>query len=133
MYDTRMTPERDITTALEAVPEIVFAYLFGSRAAGNAHAASDVDVAVYVRDVVDPIEERLRLLGLLDRALHIDTIDLVVLNTAPLSLAGRILTTRKVLIDRDPPHRHLYESLTARQYADFHFREHRLLNAMSHG
>lgn len=55
------------------------------------------------------------------------------LNAAPLSLAGRILTTRKALVDRQPHQRHLFESLTARQFADFRFREHRLLEMMTRG
>ena len=123
-----------VTAALSADPSVVFAYLFGSRATGKAHLKSDVDVAVYLRPDVDLFEERLRLMGVLQRALGPQTVDLVVLNDAPLSLAGRILRTRLVLLDRDPAARHRYESLTARQFFDFRFRERRLLDAMAgHG
>ena len=68
---------------------------------------------------------------MLERVLGTAAIDLVVLNNAPLSLAGRILTTRQVLVDHQPYQRHLFESLTGRKFVDFRFREHRLLEAMS--
>jgi len=47
---------------------------------------------------VDAFEARLRLLGLLQTRLGTEAVDLVVLNTAPLSLEGRILMTRHVLV-----------------------------------
>jgi predicted nucleotidyltransferase len=77
-----------ITAALDADADVVFAYLFGSQATSRATPASDVDVAVYLRANADPFESRLRLMGVLEHALGTDAIDLVVLNTAPLSLAG---------------------------------------------
>lgn len=47
-------PHRDLTdrirSVLRARPEVVFAYLFGSRAEGSPHGASDVDVAVYLEE-----------------------------------------------------------------------------------
>lgn len=120
-----------IVAALAADPDIVFAYLFGSQATGQARAGSDVDVAAFIRPEADPFETRLRLMGVLEAAVRHDAVDLVVLNSAPISLAGRILTTRRVLVDRDPAQRHRYESLTAREFFDFRFREHRLLETMA--
>ena len=129
-----MTPDLTrLEAALAGEPDVLFAYLFGSQATGGSHPSSDVDVAVFLRDGADPFETRLQLLGVLERALGTDAIDLVVLNTAPLSLAGRILTTRRVLVDSEPHRRHLYESLTGRMYCDFRFREKRLLAMMSAG
>ena len=83
-----------------------------------------------VADTADPFELRLRLLDHLQRALGTQGVDLIVLNTAPVSLAGRLLGSRQVLVDRDPPVRHCYESRVAREFADFRFREHRLLTEM---
>jgi uncharacterized protein len=120
-----------IVAALAGDPEIVFAYLFGSQATGKARAGSDVDVAAFIRPEADAFETRLRLIGVLQAATHRDEVDVIVLNAAPISLAGRILTTRRVLVDRDPAARHRYESLTAREFFDFRFREHRLLEAMA--
>lgn len=45
---------RDLTERVRSVlrgrPEVVFAYLFGSRAEDRAHGTSDVDVAVYLSE-----------------------------------------------------------------------------------
>jgi hypothetical protein len=123
-----------VERALSADADIVFAYLFGSHATGTAGPTSDVDVDVYLRPGVDAFEARLRILGRLQQVLRSDAVDLVILNTAPLSLAGRILRQRQVLIDRAPFERHQYESLTSRMFIDFRVREHRLLSAMTaHG
>jgi predicted nucleotidyltransferase len=116
--------------ALEAAcPAIVFAYLFGSAATGRASARSDVDIAIYVSGNADPHEAGLEAARVAALHLGTDAVDLVVLNTAPLSLAGRVLGTRRVLIEREPFRRHQYESLTARMFHDFRLREHRLLAA----
>ena len=72
-------------------------------------------------------------MGILQGAVGREAIDVVVLNTAPVSLAGRVLTTRRVIVDTDPYARHRYESRTAREFADFRFREHRLLAGMVTG
>jgi hypothetical protein len=44
-------------------------------------------------------------------------------------VAGRVLLTRQVLLDRNPYARHRYESCTARLFQDFRIRERRLLAA----
>jgi hypothetical protein len=49
--------------------------------------------------------------------------DLVILNTAATSLAGRILQQRRVLVDKEPPRRHTYESVTLREFFDFRIKE----------
>jgi hypothetical protein len=61
------------------------------------------------------------------RHLGTDAIGIVLLNTAPVSLAGRVLTSRRVVLDRVPFARNRFESLTARLFQDFRIREHRLL------
>lgn len=120
-----------IVDVLTKDPRVTFAYLVGSRAAGTAHAKSDVDVAVFLAAGAEPFETRLELLDSLGRHLGGRPVDLIILNTAPVSLAGRLLASRRVLVDRHPPVRHRYESLTAREFSDFRVREHRLLEAMT--
>lgn len=44
------TVEQRVRSVLEQRSEVAFAYLFGSRASGRTHGASDVDVAVYLRE-----------------------------------------------------------------------------------
>lgn len=107
--------------------DVDFAYLFGSAASGRLTARSDVDVAIHVAGGADGQSARLDVARALSAHLGTDAVDLVVLNTAPLSLAGRILAGRRVVLDRAPFIRHCYESRIARLFHDFRIREHRLL------
>lgn len=113
--------------ALARCPGIVFAYLFGGAARGALRPLSDVDVAVYLDEATDLVEGRLEAIGIVTKHLGTDEVDLVVLNTAPTALVGRILQTRRVVCDRDPFLRHRFESLALRKFLDFRILEHRLL------
>jgi uncharacterized protein len=104
---------------------IVFAYLFGGLARNRQTVLSDVDIAIYVRNMKKL--DYLDLLGKISDTLGIDGVDLIILNTAPISLAGRVLQGRKVLVDKDPFLRHQYESLALREYFDFSIKERDLL------
>ena len=112
-----------------ACPTIEFAYLFGSAGAGRTTPPSDIDLAIYVAEFADPHSVRLETSRVAARHLQTDAIDVVPLNTAPVALAGRVLTSRRVIVDRWPFVRHRYESRTARLFQDFRIREHRLLAA----
>jgi predicted nucleotidyltransferase len=108
-------------------PDVLFVYLFGSASTGLLTPRSDVDVAVFVAPGADAHTTRLTVARVAARQLGTDAIDVVLLNTAPISVAGRVLGSRRVLLDRDPHARHRYESATARLFQDFRIREHRLL------
>ncbi|MBI9084269.1 MAG: nucleotidyltransferase domain-containing protein [Desulfobacterales bacterium] len=98
--------------------DVAFAYLFGSRAAGRTSPMSDYDFAVYLTKTPFS-EKRFDILGDLMGLLKTDDIDLVVLNTAPISLRMRILQKRIILADNNPYTRHNFESLTMRESFDF--------------
>lgn len=109
-------------------PDVDFAYLFGSTSTGRLPLRGDVDVAIHVAgDRADLHVLRLDVAGAVASHLGTDAVDVVLLNTAPISLAGRVLLTRRVLLDRVPFARHRYESIVARMFQDFRIREHRLL------
>lgn len=116
-----------ISRAFDPIPDVVFAYLFGSHATGSAGPLSDVDVAVYLEEGADLDRRRLDVIGALTAHLGSDAVDVVVLNSAPIALAGRILLVRRLILDRRPFVRHRYESLSIRQFLDFRDFEHRLL------
>jgi predicted nucleotidyltransferase len=85
----------DAFTRLEA-PGVVAASLFGSHARGSAHRDSDVDVGVVLDYAVHAtrsarFDERVRLASELIGALHVNAVDLVVLNDAPPLFARRVL------------------------------------------
>jgi uncharacterized protein len=110
-----------LTEALKDEPNIAFMYLFGGLLNKKSNPLSDVDIAVYLRNIkrFDYLDTFSKITNILST----DEVDLVVLNNAPISLAGRILQNRKVLIDNDPFLRHRYESLTLRKYFDFSVKE----------
>ena len=118
----------DLGRALESCPAVIFAYVFGGAAVGDLTPLSDVDVAVYVAESADPVEARLDVVGAVTSHLGTDEVDVVVLNTAPTALVGRILGTRRVILDREPFRRHRFESLRLREFLDFRIFEHRLLS-----
>jgi predicted nucleotidyltransferase len=91
--------ERDrIEAELAGTPEVAFATLFGSRAAGEGRPDSDWDVAVYLDDALtaaDRARVRVRLVAALEPAARVDV---VVLNEAPALLARRALDGQKLLV-----------------------------------
>ncbi|HDO35944.1 MAG TPA: nucleotidyltransferase domain-containing protein [Nitrospirae bacterium] len=106
-------------------PQIIFAYLFGGLTRESPSPLSDVDIAIYVKN-----PESLNYLNIyteVTNLLKTDELDLVLLNKAPLSLAGRVLLSRKVLVDKEPFLRHRYESLTLRKFFDFRVKEKEIL------
>lgn len=119
---------------LESDRRVLFAYLFGSMATGVQRPLSDIDIAVYLDEATVTFELKLELLGQLTDLLGTDEIDLVILNSAPLSLAGRILEKRLVISDREPFRRHAYESRIMREFFDFQRKEESiLLRRFAHG
>jgi hypothetical protein len=104
---------------LKSRGDVLFAYIFGSLARGKILPLSDVDISVYLTEDADFVEKKMEILGKLIELLETDEIDLVILNSAPLTLRMKILESKKVIVDNAPFLRHNYESLTMRKYFDF--------------
>ena len=121
----------DILDHLKGIPEllradgrVVFAYLFGGLAREGPRPLSDVDIAVFLREPVSNVADtKMSIFDSISDLLGTSEIDLVILNNSPISLTGRILQTRKVLLDTEPFVRHRFESLKLREYSDFHIKE----------
>lgn len=103
--------------------KVVFAYLFGSLARDKVLPLSDIDIAIYLKEGVDLIKEKMNILQDLIDLLGTEEIDLVLLNTAPLTLRARIVENKKILVDKEPFLRHSFESLVLREYFDFSKKE----------
>jgi predicted nucleotidyltransferase len=119
---------------------VCLAYLFGSAAVGHDRPDSDVDMAVYLDPSAAPdqhLDLQLDLGGRLERAARAGSIDLVVMNEAPIALLGRILRDRGALYSRDEPTRVRFESRTFREFCDFDFHaralDRELLRAIAEG
>jgi uncharacterized protein len=102
--------DQRIAEAIEALQDLgaVFAYLHGSRASGTTGPDSDVDIAAYFDGRPPEAFQVLLPAG----------VDLVVLNRAPLELAGRIALDGKLLFERDSRARVVWEATTRKIYLD---------------
>ena len=98
--------------------DVLFAYLFGGFARGKTTPLSDVDIGVYLTGSKFS-ERRLEIIGDLIIILKTEEVDLVIMNTAPVTLKMRILKDKRLLVDTAPHARHVFESLTIRSYFDF--------------
>lgn len=85
-----------------------FAYLHGSRAAGTRRPGSDIDIAAYFGDRPPQSFEIL-----LPPGVH-----RLVLDHAPLELAGQVTVEGKLLYDDDPVARVRWEATTRKIYFD---------------
>lgn len=85
-----------------------FAFVFGSSARGTATGTSDLDVAAWWPGHA-PAPWTVRLPA---------GVDLVVLNGAPLELAGRIALEGEVLFDDDPPAQVRWTATTRKIWLD---------------
>ncbi|GLZ48432.1 hypothetical protein Acsp06_46170 [Actinomycetospora sp. NBRC 106375] len=99
--------QQEITAGLRAAGAR-FALLHGSRAAGTHRPDSDVDVAAYWGGSAPASFE----------VLLPPDVDLLVLDTAPLEIAGRIAVHGALLFDDDPPVRVRWTATTRKIYFD---------------
>jgi len=119
-------PQRQLVDGLrrflDARPEILEAYLFGSHARRNAQPHSDVDVAVYV----DPARRKESAFGYaadltadLMAFLRTNLVDVVVLNQAPPLLYHRVLRDGVRLVSRDLRATTTREGRALSRYCDY--------------
>ncbi|MGA2975623.1 MAG: nucleotidyltransferase domain-containing protein [Spirochaetia bacterium] len=103
---------------------VLFAYLFGGLASGELRPLSDVDIAVFLKEPPeDPAELKLSLFDSISDTLGTSEIDLVILNYSPISLVGRVLQNKAILVDKEPYIRHRFESAKLREFFDFRIKE----------
>jgi predicted nucleotidyltransferase len=90
----------------------LFAFLHGSRAAGTATDTSDTDIAAYFPDPAPA-------------SFDVDVppgVDLLVLNDAPLEIAGRIALDGQLILDDDEVARVRWLARTRKIYSDEKYR-----------
>jgi predicted nucleotidyltransferase len=102
--------------------KIAAVYLFGSLAAGTVTPLSDVDIAVlFDRNIERKDFKQLegKLFLELSKRLQTDEIDLVILNTAPLSIRYGVLRERQLIYYSDKLQVIDFENETILAYLDF--------------
>ncbi len=110
--------ERALTAVLERYPDVKLAYLFGSQARGTARTLSDVDVAILLEEDGDRHAVVLELAAELSGAAGGRHVDVVVLNTAPVALAYRVIRDGRLLLSRDERARVEHWARTVDRYID---------------
>ncbi|MBC8488166.1 MAG: nucleotidyltransferase domain-containing protein [Bacteroidetes bacterium] len=100
-------------------PQIAFAYLFGSAAAGGLSDSSDIDVAVFLKPAIRTPELIAGIIGAVEDIVSGHLCDLLILNDtgkliAMEALKGKILFIRESSVN---DHAEFY-SLTCRMYED---------------
>lgn len=111
---------RRLAAALDR-PEVIAAFLIGSRARGSAGPLSDVDLAILHRPQMssrDRLALRLSLGASAGAALGTSEIDIVLLNDAPPLLRHRALRDGIRLVDREPRQRIRFQVRTLNNYVD---------------
>jgi uncharacterized protein len=114
--------EERLRQALDQVPGLVSAYVFGSVAAGREHQESDLDIGIVLEHSIYPtparrFDARLRLLTRLQSAIG-GEVDLVIVNDAPPHLARHILWEGVAVVIRDSEANHAARRLALLQAAD---------------
>ena len=109
--------------------DVAAAWLFGSRARGEERPDSDLDVAVLLaQDPPDGLDGlRFDLAEALSAALPGQSIDLLVLNRAPVDLVHRVLRDGILLSEADPTRRVAFVVRKRNEYWDLlpYLREYR--------
>ena len=105
---------------LEREPhDLLAAYLYGSRARGEGHPDSDVDIGLLYRNrpprTLDSTPRRLE--DALERELG-QVVEVVVLNDAPPDLVHRVVRDGVLLLDRDRSRRLAFEVHSLNQFFD---------------
>jgi len=96
--------------------EVVAAYLYGSLAAGLPF--SDIDLGVLIKNNLgQTLKFELDLENRLEKIVKY-SVDVRVLNGAPLSFCQNVIRHRKVILDRDPNFRADFEGQVLKQYFD---------------
>ena len=96
---------------------VKFAYLFGSRARGDAREDSDWDIAVYFGRRATVLDEA-ELAAELSRALGVE-VDVVALDSATLDLVYTVLRDGVVIYSDDEEARRRWEIASYLEYLDF--------------
>lgn len=97
------------------LPDLEFAYLFGSAARGDATRSSDVDIAVRAGHRIDPMT-RFRLQEGIAARLGCD-VDLIDLASASTVLRVQVLGDGRVFFERHPIERERFEMNVLSAYA----------------
>ena len=107
--------------ALAAEETVLFAYLFGSVAAGEATPLSDVDVAIFPARKLT-LDDRLGIIQRLGKKTKLENLDVTFLDRLEnLYILADIIDHGHLLVDKAPEQRALFEVMKQHQFLDFQY------------
>jgi predicted nucleotidyltransferase len=101
---------------------VLFSYLYGSYARGDAHPFSDIDIGIYLEDIPAQkvLDIELSLALDIDEALgHISNVDARSMTDMPLMMKGNIVTEGILIYSIDEPSRVEFEINIRKAFFDF--------------
>ena len=110
-----------LTAYFAAHRDVEFAYIFGSYGIEKETPMSDVDIAVSLKQIVPQdryFDLRLEFMSDIVQILKTNEVDVIILNNADLILAYHTVSSRKLLFERDPAIRIVYETRILDRYFD---------------
>lgn len=118
------TDRQKIEEYLAGQGDIDVAYLFGSQANGKANKLSDVDIAVLFNKKLSNIErfrKKLDIMGSIGSLLKRNDVEVVDLNSAPLTICFSAIENRDLLYVGNNDTRVNFESGTSLRYQDYNY------------
>lgn len=111
--------QHQIETIVHTQPAVRLVYLFGSQVSRMTGPLSDVDLAVLLAREASALHVFAQLEHLFSLALEGQTVDLVILNQAPIELAFAVIAQGRIIYQRSIAERVEYEAEVMSRYGDF--------------
>ena len=123
---------KSIQEILSKHPQVLFSYLFGSFAKGKTHAASDLDIGVYVSENNEVKREALldSIYNDLVKSKLPASLDLVDLRKLPSHVSYEIVAKGQILMCRDEKERIEFSCRVLREYFDIEYYRQRYYKKM---
>ncbi|WP_406660235.1 nucleotidyltransferase domain-containing protein [Methanolobus sp. ZRKC3] len=109
MNTTSTTPDKDTLISslrefFHGEQDVELVYLFGSVAEGRANAQSDIDIGIYLSEILSKTERfqrRIELISRLTTFLKNNSVDLLVINDTSPVLSFEIIKPNVLVLERD--------------------------------
>ena len=113
--------EEKIKKTLEKERNILFAYIFGSYARGEARENSDIDLAIYVKRVPkDIFKYESKIASKIEKEIK-KQVEVRVLNRLPSLLQSRIMKEGNLVFSKNEKERIKFETFAMSNYLDFSY------------
>jgi predicted nucleotidyltransferase len=109
---------------VSADTDVVALFVFGSLASGELKPLSDIDLGVLLDkrlDKTDRFNKHLDLIGKFTGFFNTEEIDTIILNDAPMRFVVKVLSTGKLLFERDRPVLVDFYDKSVKNFLDFKY------------